>query len=59
MLLLILLLISTSSSLSYFSYSGGQPGSSNRFVHFTRQLSINNLRFQPLYGSLQVKIIIT
>ena len=59
MLLLILLLISTSSSLSYFSYSGGQPGSSPRFVHFTRQLSINNLRFQPLYGSLQVKIITT
>ena len=59
MVLLILLLISTSSSLSYFSYSGGQPGSSPRFVHFTRQLSINNLRFQPLYGSLQVKMTIT
>ena len=54
--LISLLLFSSSSSLSYFSYSGGQPGTSPRFVHFTRQLSINNLRFQPLYGSLQVNM---
>ena len=54
--LISLLLFSSSSSLSYFSYSGGQPGTSPRFVHFTRQLYINNLRFQPLYGSLQVNV---
>ena len=50
----LLLLLPLCSPLSHFSYSGGQPSTSSRFVHFTTRLSIRNIKFQPLYGSLQV-----
>ena len=50
----LLLLLSSATSLSHFSFSGGQPGTSSRFVHFTRKLSVRNISFQPLFGSLQV-----
>ena len=49
------LALASASSMSYFSYSGGQPGSSGRFVHFTNRLSVRNINFQPLFGSLQVR----
>ena len=54
-LLIFSLALAFASSMSYFSYSGGQPGSSGRFVHFTNRLSVRNINFQPLFGSLQVR----
>ena len=57
MILSTLLSLSTviriSHTASFFSFLAGQPGPSPRFVHFTSQLSLHNLDFQPMFGSLK------
>ena len=51
--LILLVFISSAQTSSFFSFIAGQPGPSPRFVHFTEKLSLQNIDFQPMFGSLK------
>ena len=52
-LLLLSIVVTISHTVSFFSFLAGQPGPSPRFVHFTSQLSLHNVDFQPMFGSFK------